>query len=667
MLEERLVLSSPASTLPPVQPQAPGPDQHVLILSVDGLHQADVTDPNLAPDLTNILKLQQGGVAYTNASTSEPSDSFPGTLSYLTGAGPATTGVYYDDSYSRTLFAPGTTNPATATPGTEVQYAENIDKNSALLSGGGNFNATSIDPTKLPVNSQGQPVYPNQFLQVNTIFDVAHQAGLYTAFSDKHPAYQIAAGNDPNSIDDQYSPEVNANAALLDPTTNKTVNADALLTADPFTDVSKYTLVDASTDPLGASDPNLEPITNNVLLTEAYDDLKVRAILNEIGGKNALGTDSAPVPNLFGMNFQAVSVAQKFAGGGIAPLIGDTAPSLVLQAAMQHTDSSVGKIVAALQNTRDPQYGGSLWNSTDLILTAKHGQDPRVGAAYLMADSTLPNLLSQAGAPVAQATQDDVSLLWLKDQGQTSKAVQALQNFLATGTIDVYGPGPQHLQLKASQVIDKILSGPNLVSAGLGNPAQSSTTPDIIVTLKPGFIWVSGNPATKFTYKRAEHGGFSEDDTHIPLIVSGGALPSALQGTTQDAPVQTTQIAVTALNMLGLSADRLQGVVIEGTKGLPGLHVPQNQTVTLTVNENDQVMVGAFNDSSTTNNLNKYKVAVQWRDDQEDQNAILIRDASNPHIVDVWDRHTYDAPGIYDGTVVITPPAGSTTTETSTA
>ena len=152
-----------------------------------------------------------------------------------------------------------------------------------------------------------------------------------------------------------------------------------------------------------------------------------------------------------------------------------------------------------------------------------------------------------------------------------------------------------------------------------------------------------------------------------PRSVSGGALPSALQGTTQDAPVQTTQIAVTALNMLGLSADRLQGVVIEGTKGLPGLHVPQNQTVTLTVNENDQVMVGAFNDSSTTDNLNKYKVAVQWGDDQEDQNAILIRDASNPHIVDVWDRHTYDAPGIYDGTVVITPPAGSTTTETSTA
>ena len=294
VLEERHVLSSPASILPPVQPQAPGPDQHVLMLSVDGLHQADVTDPNLASDLTNILKLQQGGVAYTNASTTKPSDSFPGTLSYLTGAGPGTTGVFYDDSYSRTLFAPGT-NPATSKPGTEVQYAENIDKNQSLLSGGGNFDASSIDPSKLPLNSLSQPVYPNQFLQVNTVFDVAHQAGLYTAFSDKHPAYQIANGNDPNAINDFYGPEINSTTALYDPVTKMTVDANALLAANPFTDVSKYILVDPSTDPLGPNDPNLiNDTTHNVLLTEAYDDLKVQAILNEIGGKERPGNELRP-------------------------------------------------------------------------------------------------------------------------------------------------------------------------------------------------------------------------------------------------------------------------------------------------------------------------------------------------------------------------------------
>jgi hypothetical protein len=64
----------------------------------------------------------------------------------------------------------------------------------AGLSGGGNFDASSIDPNQLPVNGRGHVVYPHNFLQVNTIFNVAHDAGLYTAFSDKHPSYEIANG-----------------------------------------------------------------------------------------------------------------------------------------------------------------------------------------------------------------------------------------------------------------------------------------------------------------------------------------------------------------------------------------------------------------------------------------------------------------------------------------
>jgi hypothetical protein len=108
------------------------PFQHVLILSVDGLHQADVTDPALSQSLTNIVNLETTGVTYTNASTTSPSDSFPGTLAILTGATPGTTGVFYDDSYSRTLFAPGTTNPAGSTPGTEVLFDESIDKDLTL-------------------------------------------------------------------------------------------------------------------------------------------------------------------------------------------------------------------------------------------------------------------------------------------------------------------------------------------------------------------------------------------------------------------------------------------------------------------------------------------------------------------------------------------------------
>lgn len=537
-----------------------GADRHVLLLSVDGMHQADLVNRALAADLTTIRNLAHSGTDYQNASTSSPSDSFPGTLSYLTGATPGTTGVFYDASYDRSLYAPGTSNPASATPGTAVTYDESIDKNSTLLSGGGNFDASSIDPTQLPVDSKGNPVYPSTYLKVNTIFNVAADAGLHTAFSDKHPAYQLANGHNGGGVQDLYTPEIAANVALLDPTTNKTVSADALLAANPFTDVSKYTLVDASTDPLGPTDPNLESTVNNLLLTERYDDLKVQAILNEIDGLNSRGTTAAAIPNLFGMNFQAVSVAEKYFQGGIALLSnGKVAiPSQILQAAFLHTDASVGKIVSELHKA-------GIWDKTMLVVTAKHGQSPIEGSAGLMKDSTLPDLLANAGIQVANATQDDVSLIWLQNQSQTAAAAAAIINFQKTGTITVYQQGGP-ITIPASKVIDHVIFGAGLPYHGLGDPLKNSRTPDLVVTLKPGFIWV-GNVNSHF--KRAEHGGFSADDTHVPLIVAGGV--NAEHGKSVVTHVSTRQIAVSSLLALGLDPRKLQGAVADKTQALPGV------------------------------------------------------------------------------------------------
>src|SRR5215469_6059014 len=59
--------------------------RHILLLSIDGLHEQDLAryvrlNPNSAfAQLTNM------GITYTNASTSKPSDSFPGLLSMVTG------------------------------------------------------------------------------------------------------------------------------------------------------------------------------------------------------------------------------------------------------------------------------------------------------------------------------------------------------------------------------------------------------------------------------------------------------------------------------------------------------------------------------------------------------------------------------------------------------
>ena len=80
--------------------------RHVLLLSIDGLHALDLTTCAPSGGCPNLAALSHYGVTYTNARTTTPSDSFPGLLAQLTGGTPKTTGVYYDDSYDRTLFSP---------------------------------------------------------------------------------------------------------------------------------------------------------------------------------------------------------------------------------------------------------------------------------------------------------------------------------------------------------------------------------------------------------------------------------------------------------------------------------------------------------------------------------------------------------------------------------
>ena len=65
---------------------------------------------------------------------------------------------------------------------------------------------------------------------------------------------------------------------------------------------------------------------------------------------------------------------------------------------------------------------------------------------------------------------------------------------------------------------------------------------------------------------QAEHGGFNENETHVPLLVSH----MSLQPGQNRAPVTTTQIAPTMLSLLGIDPGALQAVKLEGTSVLPG-------------------------------------------------------------------------------------------------
>src|SRR5215469_9131101 len=74
-----------------------GPIKHVLLISVDGMHAVDFLNcakgvtgvNNSEPYCPAIAALGKTGINYVAASTSKPSDSFPGLTAIVTGGSPA--------------------------------------------------------------------------------------------------------------------------------------------------------------------------------------------------------------------------------------------------------------------------------------------------------------------------------------------------------------------------------------------------------------------------------------------------------------------------------------------------------------------------------------------------------------------------------------------------
>jgi len=78
---------------------------HVLLISIDGMHAVDYeicAKNNTCPTLAQLGKT---GVNYTRTTTSRPSDSFPGLMALVTGGTPRTVGAYYDVAWDRVLGA----------------------------------------------------------------------------------------------------------------------------------------------------------------------------------------------------------------------------------------------------------------------------------------------------------------------------------------------------------------------------------------------------------------------------------------------------------------------------------------------------------------------------------------------------------------------------------
>lgn len=531
--------------------------RHVLLLSVDGMHAVDLQNCIANGSCPNLAALSGHAVTYTRTTTSRPSDSFPGIMAIVSGGTPKTVGAYYDVAYDRVLAPPTiTTGNGVAggsctegvANGTTTEYEEGDDLDQSYVNGVGpglpltEGGIHSIDPRKLPRDPYQHcaPVYPWNFVRTNTLFGVVHAAGGYTAWSDKHPAYAAVGGPSARgeNLDDYFSPEINSSAVGLP-------------------GVSTATGVDCSSlpDPLATSD-----YTVSFQNVQCYDAIKVDAIVNQINGMNHSGSRRAPVPAVFGMNFQAVSVGQKLIDKTKSPklyggyLDAQGTPSIPLKSEFAFVDASIGRFLAALDHN-------GLRDSTLVVITAKHGQspiDPKRWVAQANVGST-PATVLQACLPFSESpanptgigpTEDDISQIWLDQSLPGCDTVSAVAT----------------LQANASELaIDQIFYGGSLTTQfhqpGLPSAGGDSRVPDIIVQPQIGHTYTGSSK------KQAEHGGFAFDDTNVVMLVANPAIARR----TVSSFVETTQVAPTVLKALGLDPAALDAVRIEGTAVLPGL------------------------------------------------------------------------------------------------
>jgi len=505
--------------------------KHVLLVSVDGMHSVDLTNWIKNNPTGSLARLANHGVIYPNAYTTAPSDSYPGMLAQVTGGTSKTAGLFYDDSYDRKEYpskafytSQGLADPGcTGKPGTEVTNFEALDKSynfsTALVAdftGGGTPGQvyTQLDPDNMQrhiVNGACLPVYPHQYVRTNTIFEVIKGAGLRTAWSDKHPAYEDLSGPSGKGLDELYAPEINSQDTL---------------------------------------DPGAKPgddYTTSYTGVRTYDSMKVKAVLNWIDGLNSTGAVKQSTPAIFGMNFQAVSVGQKLAKAGDADsdktlvggyLDGNGTPGNALTEEFQFVDNALGQFQSEL-------VAQHLDKSTLIVLSAKHGQSPiNKNDRIAISDAAYGNTpgFGTHGFEIC----DDAALVWLAPELQQAVNPSTGNSYYSDAEKYILS---QSSNLHITQLLDRAALTPMY-----GDPFKNTRVPDFLAVTNHGVICTGGS-------KLAEHGGLSNDDRNVALLLSSPSMkPETVEKLTY-----TTQIAPTILRALHLNPLQLKSVVKEGT------------------------------------------------------------------------------------------------------
>jgi hypothetical protein len=553
--------------------------KHVLLISIDGMHQSDLDWFVAHHPSSTLAKLTHQGVQFTNALTSNPSDSDPGGTALMTGGNPKSTGVYYDVEYSHNTDEPGAAcTPGQPATGGDVIYDSpddalpnvpdfidpangsfpSFDENGSIYPGGDDTNpaaimnlqnnASSFNASTFPVDpATCKNIMPWDYLGDNTIFQVIHDAGLRTAWSDKHAVYMSfnGPGSNGQSIDDYFGPEIDSQAV----------------------------------EPNGVPYPQDDDWAHIEAATKQYDGYKVQAILNEIDGRDHSGTNVVGTPAIFGMNFQALSVAQKIRStpttligpdangnyttsapqpGGYQWVNGRLVPGPVVSSALDYVNAQLGRMVSEIHQD-------GLANSTTIIVTAKHGQSPvdpnklitvqdgpiidAINAAWEQTHPSNPKL-------IVAGTDDDLWQSYLSDNSQA--ACDFVKDYLWNHTAQGFDVNKNQVTVQHSGLA-QIWAG-SAAAAFFGVPVDNGNYPDVFGKVQEGIVY------SKPT-KLAEHGGMNPGDRHVMMVVNGPGIKAQ----TESSSVETTQVAPTILALLGLDPNNLTAVQVEGTQVLPGV------------------------------------------------------------------------------------------------
>ncbi len=571
-----------AMVVPSASAHRKGQIKHVLLISVDGMHQSDLNWYVANHPNSELARLASGGAEFTNNHTSDPSDSDPGGTALMTGGDPRATGVYYDVEYSHGVFPPGTTDCSGPVPGGNAIYDSpddklpavpdllnngsgntfpSFDEGGSIFPGGDDTNPGAImslsphpqsglNPATFPVDpTTCQPIMPWDYLKVNSIFQVIHGAGMRTAWSDKHAVYTSfnGPGSGGNSIDDFFGPEIDSQAV----------------------------------EPNGVPYPTDTDWAHDDAATKQYDGYKVQAVINELGGHDHSGTQKVGVPAILGMNFQTVSVAEKVdspstltqnADGsyteGPTELAGyypsTMTPRPLLAGAFDYVNAQLERMVDTINQD-------GLASSTAIIITAKHGQSPQdplllkriddgpiidaINAAWTTQTGDANNL-------IVAGTDDDLwqSYLSVKTQDAADFVKNYLWNHSATAVLynnDGVNRGKEQV---AHSGLARIYAGHEAADF-FGVPYSDPRYPDVFGRVQVGTVYTTGT-------KIAEHGGDNPGDRDVPLLVYA---PGTVPHSKVHAWVETTQVAPTILRLLGLNPKALKAVQEEHTKVLPGI------------------------------------------------------------------------------------------------